>query len=173
MGAEGRRARRPELSCEPLEGRVVLSTSHVAGAAVPAALVKGVTYLFLNGSGQGSFSQPQAPIPDVGVTDVFKGKAFLKQLGAVTLTGSLTGTGFIAQGHATGTFILKNARGSITLAVTGPTEGGFHAPESATYAFAVTSGSGAYARTVGTGRVDLVLGSGTFTAAFHGDPNRF
>ena len=173
MSNERRRAQRLEPSCESLEGRVVLSASHVAGAAVPAALVKGVTYLFLNGSGHGSFSQPQAPIPDVGVTDVFKGKAFLKQLGAVTLTGSLTGTGFIAQGHATGTLALKNARGSVTLTLTGAPEGGFQPPQSGTYTFAVTSGTGAYARTVGTGRVDLALNSGAFTMAFHGDPNRF
>jgi hypothetical protein len=173
MGAESRRAGRPEPSCESLEGRVVLSTSHVATAAVPAALVHGVTYLFLNGSGHGTFSRSPVPIADVGVTDVFQGRALLGQLGTVTLAGSLTGTGFIAQGHATGTLTLKNTRGSVTLTLTGAPEGGFQAPQSGTYTFAVESGTGAYARTVGTGKVDLALGSGTFTMAFHGDPNRF
>jgi hypothetical protein len=151
----------------------VLSTSHVAVAAVPAALVKGKTYLLLTGSGQGTFSQSQFRPADVGVTDVFKGRALLNQVGAVTLTGSLTGTGFIAQGHATGTLILENARGSVTLTLSGAPQGGFQPPKSGTYTFAVTTGTGAFAGAVGTGKVDLMLGAGTFTMAFRGDPNRF
>ena len=56
MGLERRRTKSPAPSFESLEGRVVLSTSHVAGAVVPTALVKGVTYLYLQGSGLGTFS---------------------------------------------------------------------------------------------------------------------
>jgi hypothetical protein len=156
-----------------LEGRVVLSTSHIATAEVPAALVRGGKYLHLNGSGQGTFSHPGHPLPDVGVTDAFKGTAQLGRLGAVKVSGSLTGTGFITQGQATGTLTLVNARGSVTVALTGPPEGGFHAPESGTYTFAIRSGTGAFARASGTGKVDLELGSGTFKMTFRGDPNRF
>jgi hypothetical protein len=161
------------LNIEALEGRVVPSASPIATAAVPAALVKGVTYLYLNGSGQGTFSQPPLPFPDVGVTDAFKGRAQLGRLGAVRVSGSITGTGFIAQGQATGTLTLVNARGRVTVALTGPPEGGFHSPESGTYTFAVQSGTGAYARATGTGKVDLELGPGTFKMTFRGDPNRF
>jgi hypothetical protein len=107
------------------------------------------------------------------VTDVFEGRGHLGRLGAVKLTGTLSGTGFILQGHAAGSLTLRNPRGSVTLALSGPPEGGFRAPTSGTYTFAIQSGTGAYARTVGTGRVNLVLGSGTFTMTFHGDPNRF
>jgi hypothetical protein len=167
-----RRRRRPALNVEFLEGRVVLSTVHVAGALAPMALVKGGVYLYLNGSGQGTV-HPRHSIPDIGVTDVFKGTAHLGQLGAFKVSGQLTGTGFILQGNATGTLTLKNARGSVSLALTGPPEGGFQAPGSGTYTFAVSSGTGAYAKALGTGKVDLELGSGTFKMTFHGDPNRF
>ena len=173
MGVERRRTKRLELSYERLEGRVVLSTSHVAGAVVPAALVKGKTYLSLNGSGQGTFSQSQFLPADIGVTDTFKGRALLNQVGAVKLTGSLTGTGFITQGHAGGSLLLENVRGSVTLTLSGPPQGAFQPPKSGTYTFAITTGTGAFAGVVGTGKVDLVLGAGTFTMAFRGDPNRF
>ena len=66
MSIERRRWKRRALSLESLEGRVVLSTSsHLAGAMVPAALVKGTTYLYLQGSGQGAFTHQQAPLPDL------------------------------------------------------------------------------------------------------------
>jgi hypothetical protein len=160
------------LDVESLEGRIALSTSYVPGAAVSAALVKGATYLLLGGSGRGTFRQPRH-LPDVGVTDVFHGKARLSRLGAVKVTGALSGTGFILQGHAAGSLILRDARGSVTSDLTGPPEGGSRAPGSGTYTFAITGGTGAYARAIGTGKVDLVLGSGTFAMTFHGDPNRF
>jgi hypothetical protein len=87
--------------------------------------------------------------------------------------GSLAGTGFIAEGHATGTLTLTNARGSVTLALTGPSQDGFSPPGSGAYTFAVRGGTGSYARTVGTGEVDLALGAGTFKMTFRGGPNRF
>ena len=178
MERKTRRARRARFELETLEGRRLMSAGlgpgikNVPRAVVPAALVKGFTYLSLNGSGQGTFS-PQRPLPDVGVADVFNGRAHLSRLGIVKTTGSLSGTGFILQGHATGKLTLRNARGSVTLTLTGPPEGGFQAPASGTYTFAVKSGTGAYARAVGTGRVDLVLGSDTFEITFHGGLNRF
>jgi hypothetical protein len=173
MSVDRRRTKGLEPSYEWLEGRVVLSHSHVAGALVPAALVKGKTYLFLNGSGQGTFSQSPSRPADLGVTDVFKGGAVVNQMGTVRLAGSLTGTGFIAQGQATGALTLANGRGSVTLTLSGPPQGGFQPPKSGTYTFAIASGTGAFAGAVGTGKVDLMLGGGTFTMNFRGDPNRF
>jgi hypothetical protein len=174
MGLERRRMKRLGLEIESLEGRVVLSTSsHMATAVVPAALVKGVTYLYLQGSGEGTFKHHQVLPADIASTDVFKGTAHLGRLGTVKVSGSLTGTGFIAQGHATGTLTLSNSRGSVTLTLTGPSQGGFLAPGSGTYTFAVKSGTGAFAHAIGTGKVDISLGSNMFRMSFQGDPNRF
>jgi murein DD-endopeptidase MepM/ murein hydrolase activator NlpD len=173
MSIERRRTKRHALSLESLEGRVVLSTSHVAGAMVPTALVKGVTYLYLQGAGQGTFKHHQFLPADIPSTDVFKGTARFSPLGAVKVSASLTGTGFITQGHATGTLTFSNARGSVTLALTGPSEGGFLAPGSGTYIFAVKSGTGAFAHAIGTGKVVIALGSNSFNMSFQGDPNRF
>jgi hypothetical protein len=180
MERETKRDRRARFELETLEDRRLMSAEsgpgikNVPRAVVPAAMVKGSTYLSLDGSGRGTFSQHR-PLPDVGVADVFNGRARLSRLGVVKVTGSLSGTGFILQGHATGRLTLRNARGSVTLALTGPPEGGFQAPASGTHALAVAvkSGTGAYARAIGTGRVDLGLGSDNLKITFHGDPNRF
>jgi hypothetical protein len=173
MSFERRRTKRLALSIESLEGRVVLSTSYVAGAAIPTALVKGGTYLYLQGSGQGTFTHHQAPVADLPSTDAIKGMAHFSRFGTFKVSGSLIGTGFITQGNATGTLTLSNARGSVTLALLGPPQGGFHAPGSGTYTFAVKSGTGAFSHAIGTGKVDIALGSNTFKMKFHGDPNRF
>ncbi len=173
MSIERRRTKRLALSIESLEGRVVLSTSYVAGATLPAALVKGGTYLNLQGSGQGTFKQHGFLPADIPTTDVFKGTAHFSRLGTVKVSGSLIGTGFITQGRATGTINLSNARGSVTLALTGPSEGGFLAPGSGTYTFAVKSGTGAFAHAIGTGQVDIALGSNIFKMSFQSAPNRY
>ena len=174
MSIERRRTKRLAPSLDSLEGRVVLSTSsYVAGAAVPAALVKGGTYLYLQGSGQGTFKHHQFLPADIPSTDALKGTAHFSRLGTVKMSGSLTGTGFITQGNATGTVTLSNARGSVTLALTGLSQGGFLAPGSGTYTFAVKSGTGSFAHAIGTGKVDIALGSNTFNMSFHSDPNRF
>jgi hypothetical protein len=173
MSLESRRGKRRALGVESLEGRVVLSTAQVTGAVVPAALVKGVSYLYLQGSGQGTFKHHEFLPADIPSTDVFKGTARLGRLGAFKVSGSLTGTGFITNGNGTGTLTLSNSRGSVTLSLTGPPLGGFHSPASGTYAFVVTGGTGAFAHSIGNGNVDVTLGSNTFALGFHGAPNRY
>jgi hypothetical protein len=174
MSFEGRRTKRLALNFDSLEGRVVLSASpYVAGVMVPAALVKGVTYLYLKGSGQGTFIHYPGLPADFPSTDVLNGTAHLKHLGTVKVSGSLTGTGFIRQGNATGTLTLSNAHSSVTLTLTGPSLGGFNAPVSGIYTFAVRSGTGAFARAIGTGHVDITLSSSLLKMSFHGQPNRF
>jgi hypothetical protein len=173
MSEANRRNARKKPRLEELEGRLVLSTTTAASAIVPAALVKGVTYLFINGTASGTFQHPKHHIPDTGTTDLLKGTGDLGVVGKVTLSGSLTGTGFISQGHSTGTLKITNAKGSFSMQLTGPQEGPFSGPASGTYTFTIKGLSGAYKKVIGTGRVDITLASGTFSMAFHGDPNRF
>src|SRR5258708_5725381 len=115
MSEINRRNARKKPSLEELEGRLVLSATPATGAIVPAALVKGVTYLFINGTASGTFQHPKHQIPDVGTTDLLKGTGDLGPLGKVTLSGPLTGTGFIGQGHTTGSLKITNAKGSFTV----------------------------------------------------------
>jgi hypothetical protein len=158
---------------EPLEGRALLSTADPGAVVVPTALVRGVEYLFLNGSAHGTVQHKHGN-PDTGAIVELHGSGRLTPLGKLShLSGTLVGTGFIQEGHAGGTILLSNARGSVTLSLVGPLQGGFTAPSSGTYHFTVAKGTGAYAHDVGTGTVDLTLGAQSFTMTFHGEPNRF
>jgi prepilin-type processing-associated H-X9-DG protein len=157
------------LRVEPLEGRALLSTT--AGAvAVPASLVRGVTYLFVDGHAHGKVHAERA-IPDIGGRLDLKGTAVLNQLGKVSVSGTLSGTGFIAQGHAGATLTLANSKGTVILSLIGPTQGGFKAAPSGTYTFGVEGGTGQYAHVVGHGTVDLTYNARTFSLAFHGGVN--
>jgi hypothetical protein len=173
MNQRNRRTRRMQPGLEFLEGRAVLSSVSPGAAIHSTALVQGTTYLFLNGEARGAFRQKSVN-PDIGVTFVLAGAGRVTPLGAVRLSGSLQGTGFIRPpGHAGGTIQLSNARGSVTLRLEGPPQGGFTPPPSATYQFSVESGTGAYAHTVGTGTADIAFKGRSFTVTFHGAPNHF
>jgi hypothetical protein len=172
MNHRNRRTRRTQPGLEPLEGRAVLSAVHPGVTVHPAALVQGAQYLFLNGQIHGT-TRDVPTNPDTGATVALEGSGRLSALGQVHLSGTLHGTGFIQQGQPGGTIRLSNARGSVTLSLVGPTQGGFTAPPSGPYRFAVQGGTGAYAHAVGTGTVDVTLGARSFTLAFHGDPNHF
>jgi hypothetical protein len=172
MNHRNRRTRRTQPGLETLEGRAVLSTAHPGAAVVPAAVVRGAEYLFLNGQAHGT-TRNVPTNPDAGATLALEGSGRISPLGQVRLSGALHGTGFIRQGHAGGTVQLTNARGSATLSLVGPTQAGFTPPRPGTYSFTVEGGTGAYAHALGTGTVDLALHGRSFTLAFRGDPNHF
>ena len=154
----------------PNDGRVYKGTSE-AGGPVATSLVRGVSYLYLQGSVHGT---PTTVVgnPDVGTTVKLQGKGNLLNLGSVKVAGSLHGTGFIASSKGIeGSLKLSNGKGSVTLHLQGPPVHGFTAPASGTYTFTITGGTGAYQHTIGNGTVDLVLGAKSFTLNFHGKPN--
>src|SRR5262249_51532344 len=78
--------------------------------------------------------------------------------------------GFVRHGHASGSLTLTSAKGSVTLALTGPDLRGFSALP-ARFEYAVTGGTGAYARVTGHGTLSLLLAarpSGAESAPAHG-----
>jgi hypothetical protein len=170
-----RTARNTTPRVESLEGRVVLSTvaaPHPGGGITGASLVRGASYLFINGTAHGT-AHATPGMPDTGAVVALHGTGMLTPLGNVRVSGNLVGTGFIQQGNATGSIVLTNARGSVTLHLDGPSQPGFTPPGSGTYQFSIQRGTGAYAHTIGTGTVDLTLSATSFTMTFHGAPNRF
>jgi hypothetical protein len=200
MNRQDRRAKRSAMDIELLEGRRVLSTATdavvpvtlatdvatptsaqgdpilyatSAETTVPttASLVRGVSYLYLQGSAHGSTSTVVGN-PDVGTTLKLQGKGQVHGLGSVKVSGSLHGTGFIAGSQGiTGDLQLSNGKGSVTLHLQGPPVKGFTPPGSGTYSFTIKGGTGAYKHDIGNGSVDLVLGAKSFTLSFHGKPN--
>ncbi len=137
---------------------------------VSTALLHGLSDLDLQGSAHGSPSTVVGN-PDVGTTVKLQGNGLIPGLGSVKVSGSLHGTGFIANSHVEGSLKLSNNKGSITLQLQSPVVGGFTAPASGTYTFSIQQGTGAYARHIGNGTIGLVLGSRSFTLNFHGKPN--
>jgi hypothetical protein len=147
-----RRARSVRPSLESMESKQLLSGAGVAMVGtIPSAPV-----IMLGGTIHGTFHKPVG-IPDVGAQYNLAGSGKLAHFGPATVTGTLREVGFIAQGHSTGTLTLSNAKGSITLSLTGPTQGGFSRLPT-TYGFVMSRGTGAYAHDVDTGQLTLHLG---------------
>ncbi len=137
----------------------------------------------LAGSGSGSYAvypllAAADPLPgsaaplhvivgNVGERYDVTGTANLARLGAVTVTGSVYGLGFIATGHATGTLTFSNSHGSVTVDLTGPSQPGF-SPLPTQFQYTVVSGAGAYQQVHDQGTLSLVLqpaaGSSTATS---------
>jgi hypothetical protein len=111
-------------------------------------------------AGHGSGGYTTAPIiPDVGITYNLQGKAKLATLGDVSVTGSVHTTGFfglLPKGHAGGELTFSNGKGSVTIELTGPPQGGF-SPLPRKFDYKVVSGTGAYAHLSDHGSLTLVL----------------
>jgi hypothetical protein len=165
-----RRVRRASIGVESMEGRVVLSTVSAMVLPTQGSLVRGVNYLYLQGSAQGSTNRVVGN-PDVGTAVMIHGLAQLSSQGKMQVSGYFHGTGFIANGGLTGTLKLSNGKGSVTLQLQGPSVPGFTAPTSGTYQFTVQKGTGAFSHDIGSGTIDVVLGPRTFMIRFHGKPN--
>jgi hypothetical protein len=98
---------------------------------------------------------PHPGNPDTGLAQELNGSGSVAPLGAVQVSGSLQGPGFVARGHATGTLTLSAAGGSITLRLVGQgAQPGFSGPPHA-FTYTVTGGTGAYAGASGSGTVTL------------------
>jgi hypothetical protein len=112
----------------------------------------------LTGHGAGSFTR-EVGIPE-GQKYHLLGSATLNGLGRVAVTGSVESVGFILHGHAWGVITLSNAKGSVTLLLEGPEQGGF-APLPRLFTFDVTGGTGSYRQLNEHGTLQLVITPGT------------
>jgi hypothetical protein len=113
----------------------------------------------LAGHGQGTYSNPvihNALTVDALTTYNFRGKADLAGLGHVTVTGSVHSVGFVLTGHATGQLTFSNAKGSVTVQLTGPMQQGFSALPT-TFSYKVVGHTGAYAKLADHGSLTLAL----------------
>jgi hypothetical protein len=121
--------------------------------------------LALQGTITGTWARAPG-IPDVGGQQGLAGTGTLKTLGTVAAMGTIHTPGFIRAGHATGTLTLTNARGTVTLQLTGPEQPGFSPPPNS-FTYQIVSGSGAYAGATGHGTVTLAeTAAGTFSMTF-------
>ena len=109
------------LGIEELESRVALSSYNpalVATAALSAEYQASAPASqpsqHLHGNLHGSYAIVPS-IPDTGRQYDLSGSGYIHGLGQVTATGELHSTGFIGNGHATGTLTLQNPNGTVTL----------------------------------------------------------
>ena len=109
------------LRIEELESRVALSSYNPAlvATAAPSAEYQAAAPAsqpsqHLHGHLHGSYTIGHS-IPDTGTHYDLSGSGYIHGLGQVTATGELHSTGFIGNGHATGTLTLQNPTGTVTL----------------------------------------------------------
>lgn len=145
-------------SVEGLEAKTLLSS--FAGvmphaAAVAAQVARATARAPLAGTVRGSYVERTAN-PDTGDAFSFGGSGRLTPLGSVVLTGTIRSPGFVANGHSTGTLVLRGAGGSLTLSVTGPPQDG-NTPVPEVFHYTIAGGSGHYKGDTGGGYIDLTL----------------
>jgi hypothetical protein len=142
---------------EPLENKALLSAVDmmVTASEAPVLLLPKVAHhqIALNGSVSGPWTVTPG-IPDIGSSQTLTGSGTVKPLGQVSASGTLHLTGFIAVGHATGTLTLTNARGSVTLQLTGKPQRGFSGPPMQ-LTFKIVKATGHYAGSTGSGTAML------------------
>jgi len=145
------------LHVEDLDARLLPGACSVAASIVPPNLA-------LAGRGTGAFVHVPG-VPEGQRYDLL-GSAILSSLGRVTVKGSVDSVGFILHGHAWGTLILSNAKGSVTLRLEGPEQNGF-ALLPGRFTFDVAGGTGSYQHVGGHGTLQLIIApavqQGTFT----------
>ena len=88
------------------------------------------------------------------------GKAHLRGIGHFHVSGSIHAVGFMVKGHAGGELTFSNARGTLTLELTGPEQPGF-SPLPRHFHYKVVSGTGRYAELSGHGSLTLNLSQPT------------
>jgi hypothetical protein len=158
---------RPQ-GAEALESLTMMSGVGAAMSEVSPRSAN-ATSVALRTTFHGSYSTTS--FPDVGTTYHLEGAGKEAPRGHATLAGDLHSTGFIMNGHATGTLTVSDPKGTIHLALTGPTQPGF-ATLPGQFSFVIASGTGHYAHAKGSGTAHVTLfpalglGSATQTGAF-------
>jgi hypothetical protein len=99
-------------------------------------------------------------LPDVGTIQNLQGTGVFAPLGSVRISGTLHTPGLILKGHTTGTLVLSNAQGSVTVQLVGPLQQSFSPPPS-TFEYTIIGGTGAYAGLTGHGTANFFETSGT------------
>lgn len=135
-------------------------------SATPVGTIKSKAIVqALDGAVSGTYVNPLTR-PDAGASYVFAGSGTAGDLGAVKVSGQVSLPGNIRSGHAAGTVTLTNAKGSVTLSLSGPEEPGF-GPFPKSLAFSIDGGTGAYAGMRGAGSIAVLVGNGKFTFILH------
>lgn len=151
---------------EGLDGRVVPTATGFPSGLMPGFLSSTVTHHALSGSGAGAFASHRS-LPDSGTSYELSGAANVTKLGMVTLHGTLHSLGNIQSGQATGTITFVNQFGTLTIQLTGPTQGSF-APLPYHFQYDILGGTGSYQNIRGSGTIDVRLfpGPTATTGAF-------
>lgn len=79
---------------------------------------------FLTGIGQGTATSPP-PFPDAGIEYSLTGTADLAGMGLSTISGNVSGVGFIYLGRAQGNLTVSNGEETLQLSLLGPEQHGF------------------------------------------------
>jgi hypothetical protein len=149
---------RRRLEVEQLGERVLPSAALALPAIQSPPALGAAQEHALTGQGHGTYAGASL-IVDAGIRYSLNGVADLSALGHVTVTGSVNGVGFIAQGRATGTLTFANASGNVTVSLEGPLQAGFR-PLPKQFTYAVIAATGAYGQ---------LHDQGSLLLAFHPD----
>ena len=142
---------------EELETRAVPSTVpflSTGASGMLGAHAQGNPAPILAGLLTGTYTPAPHKLADAGMQFTLQGTGTVSGMGQVTLTGSLHTTGFVAAGHASGTLVLANAHGTLTLHLEGTLQPGFAALPAHFY-FNVVKGTGAYTHVMASGTIDF------------------
>jgi hypothetical protein len=135
---------------------VIAAAASGVGAAEPRTAI-------LSGEISGT-SVASRTIPDTGSSYALSGSGRLN-VGRVTVTGSLRGTGFIVRGTCSGTVLLAGRAGTLSLRLRSPSPVPGFSTCSA-YGWEITGSTGSFAGQAGHGVVTATVGGGAFTLRF-------
>jgi hypothetical protein len=176
---------RPQL--EQFEGRIVPSAFFGAASALaglhsnllvsPTAVVLQQNHyqdVVFHGGVSGTWTTLPVANPVAGVTEGLNGSGTVAPLGGVQASGTVRLPDATGQGYAAGTMVLTNAKGTVTVSLTGhqPQPGVY--PPAGAFDFTISGGTGAYVGVAGKGVAKLTEtppdknGVGTFTLTFQG-----
>ena len=150
------------FSLETLEKRELMSASGLTWNMASTSTASGgttvklpfpvPTAIGLVGTASGTYLKHVAN-PDTGATYSLSGTGNVTPLGSDTVSGSLVTPGFVANGRITGTVTLNNSHGSVTASLSGAAPAAITATSAIKLTYVVTSATGRYKGTAGTGSV--------------------